>query len=347
MVKKKVTIYSLAEELGVSVAAISRAFDPNSRLSKEKRKLILEAAKRYGYQPNRLASRRSLSPIRIGVLIFSYMKIFYKEIVDGISAAYQARKDYKVECEMNILQRGEKTLEDAFEILDYFEKEHFDGIIISGIFEESLRERIDRLEEAGIRVATVQYSFPGSRLSLTSVSDYHMIGQIAAQLCGMLLRNSDKKDIVMFTGNKHSPTHQILSQTFQSFSAENGFRIVNIYDTHDDPKCAEVLVKEAFEQHPDLGGIYASSANSLPICQYLSGKKPERKITFIASDVFPSLFPYIKDGTIDATIYQEPFKMGYNAFDKLYRLIAEGVCESNVVMSTPRIVIASNLDNFR
>ena len=68
MSENKVTVYTLAQELGVSVAAISRAFDPKSRLSREKREMILRTAEKYGYKPNRIASRLSMEPIHIGVL---------------------------------------------------------------------------------------------------------------------------------------------------------------------------------------------------------------------------------------------------------------------------------------
>ena len=41
---KKVTIYTLAEELDLTPSAVSRAFNPNTRLDPEKRRKILEAA---------------------------------------------------------------------------------------------------------------------------------------------------------------------------------------------------------------------------------------------------------------------------------------------------------------
>ena len=39
--ENKVTIYTIAEELGVTPTSVSRAFNPNSKLSENKRKLIL------------------------------------------------------------------------------------------------------------------------------------------------------------------------------------------------------------------------------------------------------------------------------------------------------------------
>lgn len=347
MQEKKVTIYSLAQELGVSVAAISRAFDPNSRLSKEKRKLILSTAKKYGYTPNRMASRLSMEPIKIGVVNFIYMKLYYAEVLEGIQAAHNHLKDYKVECDMRVLQRGENTVEEALAVLDEFMEKHYNGVIISGIYEDCVVEKINELEEAGIHVATLQYDLKESNRLFTSMANYNVIGEMAAQLCGMLLRGSARKKTVMFTGNKKTPTHRQLIESFYCSAVKNGFEVVDIYDTQDNAECAERMVVRAFTDHPDIAAIYASSANSLPICKHLERNGMGQQVAFVASDVFPELYPYIERGIIDATIYQEPYKMGYTAFETLFRVLADGAVAEDVIMSTPRVVLASNLYNYK
>ena len=85
--EQKVTIYTLAEKLNMSVSAVSRAFNPNSKLSAEKRKIILEAAEQYGYVQNKMASRLSQQPIRIGVLMRGRIEAYYLKMLDGIKAA--------------------------------------------------------------------------------------------------------------------------------------------------------------------------------------------------------------------------------------------------------------------
>ena len=347
MSENKTTIYTLAEELGVSVAAISRAFDPKSRLSREKRENILATAARYGYKPNKMASRLSMDTIRIGVLNFSFIKSFYTEIVDGIKSAHDLLKDYKVECDMRVLQRGDNTMEEALSILDEFYDLHYDGVIISGIYEDCAVEPINRLTAAGIRVATVQYNLPQSNRLFASLSNHRVIGEMAAQLCGMLLRNAENRKTVMFTGNTNSPTHLTLVDSFCKSAPRYGLNVAAIYDTKDRAECAEEMVLEAFREHPDTAAIYASSANSLPICRYLEQAGKGKEIVFVASDVFQELYPYLENGTVDATLYQEPFKMGYDAFEKLYHSIADNETIPQEIYSTPRVVLSSNLNCYR
>ena len=347
MQEKRKTIYDLASELGVSIAAISRAFDPSSKLSKEKRELILATAKKYGYTPNKMASRLSMQEITVGVLNWSYIKVYYSEIMDGIRAAYDSLKDYKIECDMRILQRGENTVEEALAVLDEFKENAYDGVIISGIYEDFIIEKINELTDAGIKVVTLQYDIPNSKRVFSCLSNYDVIGDMAAQLCGMLLRDVKNRKTVMFTGNQVSPTHKTLIEAFSRGAKKYNVDIVATYDTRDDPRYAREMVMKAFSEHPDIAAIYASSANSLPICRYLEGVEGGKKIAFVASDVFPELHKYIEEGYIDATIYQEPYKMGYCAFEQLFRVLADNKVVTGRIMSTPRVVMASNLYCYR
>ncbi len=59
--------------------------------------------------------------------------------------------------------------------------------------------------------------------------------------------------------------------------------------------------------------------------------------------MFDELNAYINDGTVNATIFQDPFAQGYNAFAKLYYNIAESVEVPSLVTTTPQIVLKSNL----
>ena len=163
----------------------------------------------------------------------------------------------------------------------------------------------------------------------------------------MLLRNTPARETVLFTGNQSSIPHRILTQSFRASSEKFGFPVVAVYDTKDSPECAAELVGEAFAAHPNLAAIYVSSANSIPICRYLEEHGLSRKVVCVTSDVFAELCPYIENGTVNATIYQNPFSMGYTALDLLYHAIAEEKKVTGCVCSTPHIVLSSNLSCYR
>ena len=91
----KITIYTLAKELNMTPSMISRAFSPNGKISEEKREIILETAKKYGFTPNKFASRLSMKNVRIGILINSRFDVNTDKMIVGIENAYEKLKDYK------------------------------------------------------------------------------------------------------------------------------------------------------------------------------------------------------------------------------------------------------------
>ena len=99
----KMTIYTLAAELNMTPSMVSRAFNPNARISEEKRRLVLETAQRYQFSPNRHASRLSMKPIRLGILLCSRFQVNTDKMIAGIREAHEALRDFKIDYEITVL----------------------------------------------------------------------------------------------------------------------------------------------------------------------------------------------------------------------------------------------------
>ena len=106
---EKITIYTIAEETGLTPTAVSRAFNPSSRLDPEKRRLVLETAAKYGFTPNRMASRLSMREIKIGIIIYAGYMPFCEQIIAGIESAKRRMTDYKIDCDLRLLPRENVT----------------------------------------------------------------------------------------------------------------------------------------------------------------------------------------------------------------------------------------------
>ena len=127
----KTTIYTLAEELNMTPSMVSRALSPNGKISEEKREIVLKAAKKHGFTPNRFASRLSMKTVRIGILINSAFQINTDKMLEGINSAYEKIKDYKVKYDIAITHPEKNTPDECAEILSNYIS--CDGIIISGM----------------------------------------------------------------------------------------------------------------------------------------------------------------------------------------------------------------------
>lgn len=84
----KVTIYSIAEELGVHASTVSRAFSRPDLVKDDVRQRVLETAERLGFQPSRVARRLATGNTgAIGLLVPDITNPFFPPLVREIQAA--------------------------------------------------------------------------------------------------------------------------------------------------------------------------------------------------------------------------------------------------------------------
>ena len=185
---KKMTIYTIAEELGVTPTSVSRAFNPNSRLSAAKRKLILEASAKYGFTPNRMASRLSKREITVGVLIYSRFRQFYSELIRGIEDAYEGLKDYKVKCDLRFVDSLEHSALVCNDILDEFARKKYDGVIISDLTSDADIDKINALSEKCGNLVLVNFDSNGIKRLFASIHDIGGAYAFKAEKCSIVYR---------------------------------------------------------------------------------------------------------------------------------------------------------------
>ena len=89
--RRQPTSYDVARLAGVSQSAVSRCFRPGNSLSAEKRKVILKAAAKLGYEPNVFAS--SLITKRsnlVAVLISNLTNLYYPQVLAELTQRLDA-----------------------------------------------------------------------------------------------------------------------------------------------------------------------------------------------------------------------------------------------------------------
>lgn len=121
-----VTIKDVAKALGVSVSAVSKAFNDKYDIKAETREKILKVAKELGYSPNpiarKLTQKRSYN---IGVVVPEFLNPFFPKVILGIQEVLH-EKGYQV----LIMQSNESAVterENIKTLVDNF----VDGIILS------------------------------------------------------------------------------------------------------------------------------------------------------------------------------------------------------------------------
>lgn len=340
--EKRITIKSIAEVLGVAPSTVSRAFNPESPISDEVRAKILEKAKEFGYVQNRAASRLTMKEIKIGLLLCNIYPAGANEVLRGVSDAYKELCDYKVSYGMEMFGRSEQSTEDCRRLLNHFED--CDALIVSGFTSVASVTEITRFSEAHPNIVLLQSGVSGVPYLFSSVHDCVTSAEMAAEFLGNCLRQSETKRILLFTGDQGLEIHRSAKEAFCRASKTFGLELLGVYDMMDSEEVLSGHIKTLFASGKSpADGIYITSGISLELCRYIDEHKLSDKIALVTFDTYPDLNRYIEKGVIRATVYQDLYRQGRNAFRETVLHIVNKKDVPAVVSPRPELIMKSNL----
>ncbi|MFC2440902.1 MAG: LacI family DNA-binding transcriptional regulator [Segatella maculosa] len=124
MKQRRTSLKDLAEELGVSIATVSRALRNSHEVGEEMKAKVKALAKRLNYRPNPFAqSLRKKTPRVIGVIVPNLVTHYYASVLDGIED-YASCFGYSV-----ISSNSHESHEREEKAVENFISMHVDGII--------------------------------------------------------------------------------------------------------------------------------------------------------------------------------------------------------------------------
>jgi len=194
------------------------------------------------------------------------------------------------------------------------------GILISVADASIIQRPIDLAVQKGIPVITVDSdAFISRRLYFIGTNNLE-----AGHLGGsrLLEKLGNKGNVVFFTIPGQPNTEDRLRGFKEALSVQPGIKIANIVDIKGD-------ASTAFDKAQQLLALKGPQKIDAFVCLEAAGGKPvadaikranvhDREL--IAWDADPGTLEAIKDGTIDATIAQKPYTMGYFGLKLLYEV---------------------------
>ena len=124
MAKHRTSLKDLAQQLGVSIATVSRALHSSPEIGKEMQERVKELAKKLNYRPNPFAqSLRKEAPKVIGVVVPNLVTHYYAAVLDGIEDEAR-RAGYSV-----ISANTHESFADEQRAVDNFISLHVVGIV--------------------------------------------------------------------------------------------------------------------------------------------------------------------------------------------------------------------------
>lgn len=173
------TAREVAEKLGISTMTVSRVMNNRANVDGRTRERVLEAARKMGYSPNRIAKSLVLRRTNtIGVVVPEITHSFFPEAIRGIEeVAYQAQ--YRL-----ILMHSAESADREKDAILALESERVDGILISTAQSVEDYELYKRVIQSGLPVVFFDRCVQGIGASCVGIDDKESAHRMTSHLAG-------------------------------------------------------------------------------------------------------------------------------------------------------------------
>lgn len=317
--QKAVTVKDIANKMNISLSTVNKALTGKKGISEKRRKEILTLAKKMGYAVNYSAQAMSRNPLSIGVIMpknlmwFNYFNYMHM----GIVQEFERLKNSKVNGYIELVDyKGE--LSQVEEAVQRLQEAGVDAIIYCpALYHSDGIGEIFRKTELPFFLVGASNKEIDAMCTITT--DGKQSGAIAAEFMELILPEGK---VAVFTGYKNFEAHAEKVDSFAEKIAKNEkLELVSVMETYDKEDTARQCAKELFEMHPDVKGIYISTAVAEPICGYIKEIGLAGKVKVITTDVYPQLVKYTEDKTVVATIFQNQVMLGKMAVKSAYEYL--------------------------
>ncbi len=336
----------IAKLAGVSRATVGRVVNNCDDVNPETRERILSIMKEHNYQPNRAGQALVIQQkkMKIGCIIIKSDNPFFDQLNEGIRDKAEELKQYGIEV---ILKSVPFTAPEQLSAIDQMLAENLTALVIQPTVEKTVCDKLEEIERSGIPVVTVNTDMPGYQSSFCYIgNDFYMCGQTAANLMMLFTNAACKVGIV--TGFDQAKSHSDRIIGFEDYlKAYPNMHIIQTVANNDDDMESYYLTRTMLNEHPEINAMFlvaggvSGAAKAIKSCTASTG----RKITTICFDDVPTTKELVRDGTIIATICQQPVRQGRMALSVLFDYLVEGRKPASTRLYTDiQIKVAANID---
>jgi LacI family transcriptional regulator len=318
----RITIKDVARLANVSRATVYRALEDKPGINPKTKQHIIELAASLNYQPNRLGKALAKNEqFFFGVVTLPLKNPFSKKLLVGINEAESELLDYGVRVKIVYMEdlSPKKQSEEIYRLID----EQVKGITIDAINGVEVLEAVNSAVDAGIPVITFNSDIAESERLCFVGQKMFQSGQVAGDL---LSRFMGEAGVVFVLNGFHKfVAHRERLRGFNSVinRCYPNINVVAVEECLDDDLIAYEKTMEILEEIPEIRGVYVVGAGVSGLGKALKDQNTSGAVKVVCNDLVPETVQLLKDGVIDATIYQDPVKQGKLPIRLLFELLFE------------------------
>lgn len=340
------TIKQIANLAGVSRGTVDRVLNNRGRVNAETETKIREIAAMVNFTPNRVGKTLAVRKknLRLGFLLLNSIgsNPFIDDLLVGVHSKSRELAEYGVLVELRQTRIGEPSRQLA--AIDELVALGVSGIAIMPENHPDIAARLLRLSSDGMPVVTVNSDIEGAGRIAYVGSNYRRCGETAAGLMSLITGGAATVGVV--TGSRDVLCHSERIAGFTARAAElyPGIAVAATAENHDDDFMSFEVTKTMLRDFPYIDALYLTAGGVYGACRAVSDLGLAGKLRIISFDTVPTTRALVLDGTIAATIDQQPHMQGSLPLDILFGLLGMEQPPQRELLYTDVVVrIAENI----
>jgi ribose transport system substrate-binding protein len=258
----------------------------------------------------------------------------------------KAAKDIpNIDVEFRIPSDG--TAAEQQRVIDDLLAKGIQGIAISPVDPKNQTQMLNRAASQTL-VVTQDSDAPDSNRVCYIGTDNVEAGRQAGQLVKEALPNGGK--IMVFVGVLDAANAQQRYQGLKEALAGSNVTILDVRTDNTDLVRAKANAADSLVNHPDLAGMVGLWAYNGPaILSAVKEANKTDKVKIVAFDEQDETLSGIRDGSIYATVVQQPFEFGYRSMELMSKILngdKSGVPASKQIFVPTKAIKKDNVEQF-
>ena len=342
-VGKRATIKDIARLAEVSLGSVHCALLGKEGVSEKTRLRILDIARQIDYRPNSSASALKRRQLQIGAAfpgMTDDSRFYYAGIWQGIRDYFNAARDLNISCVEIPFPGGTRTcgLADDTEM---------DGLLTVGYLDHLGTVSIERFIDRRIPVVLVTNDLPLSGRLCCVTPEYHITGRMLAEFITRQI--SGKGDILVWAGDRESPSHSATIKGFDSYMVDKKLPVVirKIYSGGTVEKDRETLIR-ALGERKNAACCCVNARGSVLLGEALVEMGLAGGIVSVGSDIFQENLRFLEEDVFTALVHKNTYLQAYVAAKGLVEYLVKDIPPpAEIVNVGSEIVFQSNVPMFR
>ena len=327
------TLNEIAQLTGISRYTIYKVINGKGTVAEKTRGQVLRALEQYDYRPNinaRNLARNRLYTIGFAGLQAKNAPYFSELIMRGIDKALTQLEDHGLRVISRIAD-----LEDPLQQVDHVSdlvKLGVDALLIIPDDPAVVQPVVDDLD---IPVCLLSRYFPAEPQRFPYVGcDYRGSGRIAGDLLSRMLRPGEK--VLIHSHELLHEDHYARERLRGALEAiERSGHVEVISEVPDFARSGEDLrrrVREILEdQNGAVRGILDITGDPVTISEAIKDMKLVEPVRFVCFDLFPEIVDHLKEGFVDAIVFQDLPEQARVAVTALFHEVCFGLKPSQLI----------------